>query len=250
MILQRIGNAIRKQDWFVVLIEILIVVFGVFIGLQVDDWNNERKERIQEQEILGRLLTEAESTVAHISENVEERARQNETLEELIAFIWDPERFPMDEARAARNFLGLSRFPSMKPPRTVMDELTASGQLQLIRSQHIRDTMGRYAAALAWHDGQLENFRLDSGNVVEVSLPYLDARYTPEGPGVREIIIDWQALRADKRVVFAVISSLRNQNTFQSYREDVLQDAQNLCDALAREIGRKCEPQRFEHPQE
>jgi len=242
MILHRIGSAIKKQDWSVVLIEIGIVVFGVFIGLQVDDWNNERKERAQEQAILERLLSEAENSVAFISEIVEDWAAQNETLKELIAFISDPDQFPMNEARAANVFPGLSRFPSMKPSRTVLDELTASGQLKLIRSQSIRDAMGQYVAALAWHDGQLENFRSDAGKVMDVSLPYLDARYAPERPGVREIIIDWQALRADKSVIFTAISSLRNLYVFQSYRESVLNDAQNLCDALATEIGLECEP--------
>ncbi|MFT5774992.1 MAG: hypothetical protein ACI9NG_000943 [Hyphomonas sp.] len=30
----------RKQDWFTVAVETLIVVFGVFIGLQVGNWND------------------------------------------------------------------------------------------------------------------------------------------------------------------------------------------------------------------
>ena len=43
MILRRITDAFRKQDWFPVAVETLIVVFGVFIGLQVNNWNEERK---------------------------------------------------------------------------------------------------------------------------------------------------------------------------------------------------------------
>ena len=46
MILQRLATAIRKQDWFTVIIETLIVVFGVFIGLQVNNWNEARKDRL------------------------------------------------------------------------------------------------------------------------------------------------------------------------------------------------------------
>ena len=37
MILRRLATSIRKQDWFTVFIETLIVVFGVFIGLQVNN---------------------------------------------------------------------------------------------------------------------------------------------------------------------------------------------------------------------
>ncbi len=42
MILRRIATAFRKQDWFTVAVETLIVVFGVFIGLQVNNWNVRR----------------------------------------------------------------------------------------------------------------------------------------------------------------------------------------------------------------
>ncbi len=40
MILRRLANAIRQQDWFVVTIDILIVVLGVFIGIQMANWND------------------------------------------------------------------------------------------------------------------------------------------------------------------------------------------------------------------
>lgn len=242
MILQRLGNAVKAQDWFVVLIEILIVILGVFIGLQVDDWNNERIERIHEREILERLFTEAENAVAHISGFVENRANRNEQLENMVAFVTDPEKFPMDEDRAARALTRMTHYPAMKPPRTVLDELTASGQMQLIRSQKIRDTVGQYVASLSWHDGQLEQFRIASGLIFDASLPYLEAQYTPEGPTIRDITVDWQSLRADKRLIYILLSSMRNHYTFHRYRQGVLEDAQIMCEVLADEVGRECEP--------
>jgi hypothetical protein len=36
MILRRLGDAVARQDWFVVLIELVVLVVGIFIGLQVD----------------------------------------------------------------------------------------------------------------------------------------------------------------------------------------------------------------------
>ena len=47
MLLRRFTAAIRRQDWFQVLVEILIVVAGILIALQVDNWNEERKARQQ-----------------------------------------------------------------------------------------------------------------------------------------------------------------------------------------------------------
>jgi hypothetical protein len=39
MILRKLAEAFHKQNWFTALIEILVVVIGIFVGLQVDDWN-------------------------------------------------------------------------------------------------------------------------------------------------------------------------------------------------------------------
>ena len=45
MILRRLAEAVTEQNWFTVVLEVLIVVVGIFIGLQVDYWNTERIER-------------------------------------------------------------------------------------------------------------------------------------------------------------------------------------------------------------
>lgn len=42
MIIRRIAEAIRAQNWFTVIIEILIVVIGIVIGMQVTQWNEDR----------------------------------------------------------------------------------------------------------------------------------------------------------------------------------------------------------------
>ena len=38
MTLRRLADAFRDQSWFTVALEIMIVVIGIFIGLQVDGW--------------------------------------------------------------------------------------------------------------------------------------------------------------------------------------------------------------------
>ena len=60
MILRRISENVKSQNWFSVAVEFVIVVVGVFMGLQVQDWNEARKERIEEHELLGRLYEETQ----------------------------------------------------------------------------------------------------------------------------------------------------------------------------------------------
>ena len=41
MILKRVVEHMKQQQWSAVVIELTIVVLGVFIGLQVNNWNDD-----------------------------------------------------------------------------------------------------------------------------------------------------------------------------------------------------------------
>ncbi len=55
MILRRVTKHVKDQNWFAVALDFFIVVIGVFIGLQVSNWNDARAIRMSESDFLGRL---------------------------------------------------------------------------------------------------------------------------------------------------------------------------------------------------
>ena len=63
MILRKLAESIRQQNWFTVLVEILIVVIGIFVGLQVDDWNRTRIQLSEESEYLTRLSDDLNESI-------------------------------------------------------------------------------------------------------------------------------------------------------------------------------------------
>ena len=63
MILRNFANSIREQNWITAVLEITIVVIGIFLGLQVDSLNEERKDRELEQQYLERLHADAIAVV-------------------------------------------------------------------------------------------------------------------------------------------------------------------------------------------
>jgi len=68
MILRRLTEALRRQDWATVVIETLIVVLGVFLGLQVNNWNEARADRSREAVYLASLSEDLRSDMAEIDE--------------------------------------------------------------------------------------------------------------------------------------------------------------------------------------
>jgi len=61
MILRRLTENLRAQNWTAIAIEFLIVVTGVFIGTQVSNWNQARVERAETKRMLAQLIPELRS---------------------------------------------------------------------------------------------------------------------------------------------------------------------------------------------
>lgn len=58
MILRRLTEHLKQQHWTAIGIEFVIVVIGVFFGIQVSNWNEERLARAQERAYLSQLRAE------------------------------------------------------------------------------------------------------------------------------------------------------------------------------------------------
>lgn len=68
MILRRIKAHVEKENWFAVGIDFVIVVVGVFIGIQVANWNEARSDRERESQYLENLVDDIGEEVDVIEE--------------------------------------------------------------------------------------------------------------------------------------------------------------------------------------
>lgn len=58
MIFKRAVAKLRAQDWTAIMIELAIVIIGVFIGIQASNWNQERAQKRETREMLVQLKPE------------------------------------------------------------------------------------------------------------------------------------------------------------------------------------------------
>ncbi len=58
MILRRVIEHVKAQNWTAVALDFVIVVVGVFIGIQVSNWNEARAQRAYERTFLSQLREE------------------------------------------------------------------------------------------------------------------------------------------------------------------------------------------------
>ncbi len=58
MILRRVTANFRRQDWTAVVVELVVVVLGVFIGLQASNWNEDRETNQKAADFTQRLRSD------------------------------------------------------------------------------------------------------------------------------------------------------------------------------------------------
>jgi hypothetical protein len=63
MILRRFAEALKDQNWAAIAIEFVLLVLGVFLGIQVSNWNEERADRVAYEAALGRLGAEIDTNL-------------------------------------------------------------------------------------------------------------------------------------------------------------------------------------------
>jgi len=68
MILRRVVEHFRKQEWTAIFLDFVIVVMGVFVGLQVSNANDARKDRVRENVFLSALEKDLRSDITEIEE--------------------------------------------------------------------------------------------------------------------------------------------------------------------------------------
>jgi len=64
MILRRLRTHVENENWFAVFVDFCIVVIGVFIGIQVANWNEARAAKERERLLLVELREEVKRNVA------------------------------------------------------------------------------------------------------------------------------------------------------------------------------------------
>ena len=84
MILRRLKTHIEKENWFAVFIDFCIVVIGVFVGLQVANWHEERVNEQRSNVFLGALLEDIQADIIDMDVTIAVETARISALDHLI----------------------------------------------------------------------------------------------------------------------------------------------------------------------
>ena len=142
MILRRLADSIRRQDWFVVLLEIFIVVVGVFIGIEVANWNEARQAQQEEVKVFARLVTEAEQARVALTDYRDYHVNNAAQTVELVKLMQDELRCAdFDGAREKHLLISVGDFPAPRFSLATAQELASSERLSLVQASEMQDAI-------------------------------------------------------------------------------------------------------------
>ena len=144
MILRNLAEALREQNWFTVVLEVLIVVVGIFVGLQVDSWNETRKDRLSEHRYLERIYDELALDIASIELSIKVAKSRRDMGHLLLNALNDSEVVRANPFVFLRAIEQASYTLSPTINNVTFDEIKFAGNLAIIRDEDLRSRLSAY----------------------------------------------------------------------------------------------------------
>ena len=136
MILRKLADALRRQDWFVVLLELLIVVFGVYIGIYLGDIQAARQYAIETDQALAALESELRSDITRLDQVIALQTNRIRDQQELLQ-IWSNYDDQGEEV-AARLESVFGDNSTFFPNRSAYSSMQAGGYLARLPDETLR----------------------------------------------------------------------------------------------------------------
>ena len=156
--------------------ELVLVVFGILIALQINNWNEERIEQQQIADYAHALIKDLERDLVMIEvirNEIDVLIKKIDTLAEYI------ENRPVEELRNIDLYY-LMRAPFYRPyawNRTAMEQIKSSGALRQMKNRELAEKISAYEAFTKHLEGDFEFDRTVGTNAVALAGTVIDMNY-------------------------------------------------------------------------
>ena len=237
MLLRSISAHVRSQNWLAVALDFVIVVVGIFVGLQADAWNEDRKERIRERAAIEQLLSDFTTNGAIVGRMVEFHAKKVEELTFAMDALTKGELAPDESVRFRNAFVSMTQLPPLGATMGGYDALIASGDFALIQDRELRSMLVELNANLEAERSLLGYFR-DMNNT-QSTQPARDLILVvpTDDRSAARLRVDFEAAEDDLRILTIVSGQRRNHQVFEGFRRSIATDFENASNRIKQVLG-------------
>ena len=164
------GRAGRLTNYLVYAIgEILLVMIGILLALQVNNWNENRKDLKKEQLILQNLEKNLVFNLRELNQTFTGTKRGYNASLQLLALI-KPESSMYTTHKVDSLIAVIEEYYTYDPADGVINEIINSGQLNIIQNEELRNQVSNWSRVMT--DAQ-KNFDIADDHLYNVLIPYL-----------------------------------------------------------------------------
>ena len=145
MLLRRLTQHVKSQNWFAVFLDFFIVIAGILIAFQITNWNEQRQERAEEQKVIERLLKDFVAIGHEADEKIEFLESVEDKFVEMQKFIVDFGK-GIDPKPAHTFFETAFVLPSMVGQSATYSQLVSSGDMSLLSNDNLVAELVSHAA--------------------------------------------------------------------------------------------------------
>jgi hypothetical protein len=147
MFLKRLRQEAAKQHWFGVAVDLVILILGVFVGIQVSNWNQDRLDRAEGKEYRDQIYLDLESNQRDLAFRVHYDGQLLGHAEAALAALDRP------VTDRAGDFLISAYEASNHIPqpvrRSTYDEVMAAGKANFLGDKMLKEHITNYYVGMA-----------------------------------------------------------------------------------------------------
>lgn len=144
MLLRRVRKHVADENWFAVCVDFVIVVVGVYVGIEVSNWNEARQEEVRAEEYLERIRDDLVNDQTSLAQKRTFWASVIEYGEAAITHAETGELYQGSIEKTVLAYFQASQVDPYASVSTTYDEMKAAGELGLIRDGELRTKLANY----------------------------------------------------------------------------------------------------------
>lgn len=218
MLLRRITQNVRDQNWLAIGIDFVVVVTGIFIGLQVDGWNEERKDRIRETVLLEQLYVDFTNNGEIVESMVGFHENKVTEIDFAIDVVTRGEIGADDRRRFLYAVLSMYQLPPLGATMGSYDAVIASGDFALIRDLALKSMLIRLSSDIRAEESLLAYFRDMTHDNSARTGPYATVEPNEDRSNAG-LQLNFEVVMADPLALSIISSQKRYHQIFQQGRQ-------------------------------
>ncbi|WP_422106393.1 DUF6090 family protein [Winogradskyella sp.] len=150
--------------------EIILVVIGILIALQINDWNQDRINATKEHQFLGEIIINLEEDMGLIDMCLVYNKNKFKAIDSAFHFM----SLMKNNKSLGKQFSSLlpvlTNSEFFYPSRVTFDGIISTGQIEIIRSSELRKQISNYYSDKSL-DGVQEQLKINTQSFLDITTP-------------------------------------------------------------------------------